>query len=115
MRIYRVRHGESQGNVNQKVPNETAVPAIPLSTQGHDQAYAAGQWLANEFSNRFDDKLPSIRLWISPYRRTHETDDGNEKIIAGAGGSWLTDRREHILLCEQQFGLFDRYSGQQSR
>lgn len=38
MRLYLVRHGESQGNVNQKVHSKMADHAIPLSTQDHEQA-----------------------------------------------------------------------------
>jgi broad specificity phosphatase PhoE len=46
---------------------------------------------------------PEFRLWLSPYRRTRETADE----IQGKLGYRVLDRREHILLCEQQFGLFD--------
>jgi broad specificity phosphatase PhoE len=40
---------------------------------------------------------------VSPYHRTRQTADA---IVATSRG-WITDRVEHILLCEQQFGLFD--------
>jgi 2,3-bisphosphoglycerate-dependent phosphoglycerate mutase len=46
---------------------------------------------------------PHVRLWVSPYQRTRQTADA----LMETAGPWITDRVEHILLCEQQFGLFD--------
>ena len=43
-------------------------------------------------------------MWTSPYRRTRETAD---EIQSAIGNAVTLDRREHINLCEQQFGLFD--------
>ena len=103
MRIFLVRHGESQGNVDMKVHAEMADHAIPLSTLGREQAREAGRALNQYLNSRDDFERGQIRLWTSPYRRTRETADG----IQEATGAWLLDRREHIMLCEQQFGLFD--------
>lgn len=41
------------------------------------------------------------RLWCSPYVRARETADQ----IMDVAKDYITDRREHILLGEQQFGL----------
>ena len=49
------------------------------------------------------DDRPHVRLWVSPYKRTRQTAEA----ILETAGPWITDRVEHILLCEQQFGLFD--------
>jgi 2,3-bisphosphoglycerate-dependent phosphoglycerate mutase len=105
MRLFLVRHGESLGNVDKTAHARMADHAIPLSAQGKDQARRAGEQLAGHFVSLFDtvDAAPPIRLWTSPYTRTRETADG---LQLGAG-DWLRDRREHVLLCEQQFGLFD--------
>jgi 2,3-bisphosphoglycerate-dependent phosphoglycerate mutase len=105
MRLFLVRHGESLGNVDRSVHARMADHAIPLSEKGKEQARHAGGELARHFSERFGrvDAAPRLRLWTSPYARTRETADG---LQLGAPG-WLTDRREHVLLCEQQFGLFD--------
>lgn len=107
MRIFLVRHGESLGNVDKQVHCTMADHAIPLSERGYDQAVAAG--------HRIDQCLrggsigtirilskPYIRLWTSPYRRTRQT-----AAAIRNNCHWVTDSREHILLCEQQFGLFD--------
>jgi broad specificity phosphatase PhoE len=42
-------------------------------------------------------------MWVSPYKRTRETGD----IIMAEAGKYIHDVQEHILLGEQQFGLFE--------
>jgi broad specificity phosphatase PhoE len=101
MRILLVRHGESMGNVDPSVHATTADHAVPLSDRGHDQAREAGKHIARYFEAQ--DESRHVRLWLSPYRRTRETAEA----LAETAGSQITDRVEHILLCEQQFGLFD--------
>jgi broad specificity phosphatase PhoE len=105
MRLFLVRHGQSAGNVDPTLHASMADHAIPLSPQGHDQAIRAGEFLAAHFAERraTSNDAPKIRLWTSPYARTRQTADGLQR----GGGAWLSDRREHVLLCEQQFGLFD--------
>lgn len=105
MRILLVRHGESEGNVDPSIHATTADHAIPLSARGHDQAREAGRHLDRLFEDRYGDvdRKPKIRMWVSPYRRTRET----ALAITETAGRWLLDTHEHVLLCEQQFGLFD--------
>ena len=127
MRIFLVRHGESLGNVDKSVHKTMPDFAIPLSDEGHEQAERAGNWL-NQYLLRgaarmgyagltnigshaiphygrmyTEVQLLKPRLWQSPYKRTRETADH----IASALGENLLDRREHLLFCEQHFGLFD--------
>lgn len=103
MRILLVRHGESLGNVDQTVYTTTPDHAVPLSERGVEQAREAGRQLAAYYARELGDARPHVRLWVSPYRRTRETADA----LVATAGTWITDRREHILLSEQQFGLFD--------
>ena len=103
MRILLVRHGESLGNVDPLVHATTADHAVPLSDRGRDQARAAGAQLADYLDAHTPGRRPVTRLWVSPYRRTRQTADCVQETSRG----WITDRVEHILLCEQQFGLFD--------
>ena len=100
MRIFLVRHGESEANVDHTVYRTVADHAINLSPRGKAQAHEAGQFLQQY------EYLKGIhpRLWVSPYARTRQTADGLEE---GAGSDFFFDRREHILLVEQQLGLFD--------
>lgn len=76
---------------------------MPLSERGIEQARAAGRAVAGYYAEILGDARPHVRLWASPYKRTRQTADA----VMEAAGPWITDRVEHILLCEQQFGLFD--------
>ena len=89
------------GNVDPSVHASTPDHAVALSERGHDQAREAGRRIAAHFETL--GERHHVRLWLSPYRRTRETADA----LMETAGSWITDRVEHILLCEQQFGLFD--------
>lgn len=103
MRILLVRHGESLGNVDPLVHATTADHAVPLSDRGRAQAREAGAKIASYLEAHVAGERPHIRLWVSPYLRTRQTADALMETSRG----WVTDRVEHILLCEQQFGLFD--------
>ncbi|MCX5746363.1 MAG: histidine phosphatase family protein [Proteobacteria bacterium] len=103
MRILLVRHGESLGNVDPRVHLTTADHAVPLSPRGSDQARQAGSVVEAHLAEVLGDARPHVRLWVSPYLRTRQTADA----LLETGGARITDRVEHILLCEQQFGLFD--------
>jgi len=103
MRILLVRHGESLGNVDPSVHATTADHAVPLSERGREQAREAGRRIATHYQASDEGDHRHVRLWVSPYRRTRETADAIMETV----GRWVTDRVEHILLCEQQFGLFD--------
>jgi len=143
MRIYLVRHGQSQSNADWTVNQRVADHAIELTDAGHEQAKAAGTALAvhlhdslvSPFSAGAPRTIPKVRLWHSPYMRTRQTAAGLEETcllpqlndgipteyripeksgsdtlhhsIRKPGDSWFYDKREHMLLAEQQFGLFD--------
>jgi broad specificity phosphatase PhoE len=105
MRIVLVRHGESQGNVDPSVHGRMADHAVPLSERGHTQASTAGEHVAAYFRELYGtpDGAPPIRLWVSPYERTRQT----AAALCRTAAPWIADVREHVLLCEQQFGVFD--------
>lgn len=125
MKIYLVRHGESMGNIDKNVHHTTADHAISLSDNGKKQAFSAGLFLKNELKENCRGE--KVRIWTSPYRRTRQT---SKQIMKALGLKWndyldgtkprmpsLQSKmsfkdidisyREHTLLCEQQFGLFD--------
>lgn len=104
-RIYLVRHGESEGNVDKTTHFRKPDHAIELTDSGHQQAIAAGAFLRHHFQEAGLLGSP-IRLWTSPYKRTRQTADG---IIKSTGEGFFKDRYEDISLREQQFGLFDGY------
>jgi 2,3-bisphosphoglycerate-dependent phosphoglycerate mutase len=105
MRILLVRHGESLGNIDPTIHASVADHSVPLSERGADQAREAGRRIAAHYEALFapDDEHRHVRLWVSPYTRTRQTADALQE----HAGKYITDRKEHILLCEQQFGLFD--------
>lgn len=128
MRVLLVRHGESKANVDWNENTEHADHSIPLTDKGHLQAQAAGKFLSGYFCSKFgpDNYKRRVRLWHSPYLRTRQTaqtlcinckvpeEMGNKSIPTfNVGESWFHDIREHFLLYEQQFGLFDGLSDEQ--
>jgi broad specificity phosphatase PhoE len=117
MKIFLVRHGQSQANVEWDVNKKKADHTIKLTEEGHKQAKAAGEWLDEWFNSSNVDYVHGyghnpfrLRLWHSPYARTRQT----AKHIFNAMGEddrWIgAGMREHLLLAEQQFGLFDGLS-----
>lgn len=99
--------------MDKNVHRRIADHAIPLSEQGIKQAWAAGEFLAKYMIARFNHRYSvtgklNFRLWQSPYRRTRETAQGLLAAIkASTGAEPEFGVREHIMLAEQQFGLFD--------
>lgn len=104
-RIFLVRHGRTTANDDITVYKDIADHAVPLSELGCEQARKCGAILASYFTNIFvEPKLaPKIRLWTSPYERTRRTAEH----IMHYCSEWIIDQKEHVNLCEQQFGLFD--------
>lgn len=137
MRVFLIRHGESQANVDGKVRQSIPDHDIALSSRGMEQAQEAGhllkrflkenppqpgtnqaaqqmaqQLMGNLFKlagqsghdlGQLQSDMFKARLWNSPYRRVRET----ARIIGGVIQEHVLDTKEDVLLCEQQFGLFD--------
>jgi broad specificity phosphatase PhoE len=108
MLVLLVRHGESEGNKNRSIHKTTPDHAIPLSDLGKKQARNAGK-IISSFLRLHLVKGKRCRLWTSPYTRTRET----ANCIMETAGEYIIDMKEHILLCEQQFGLFDGLSNEE--
>ncbi len=105
MQLILVRHGETTANVDKKVYMETADHAVPLSDLGHQQAHDAGKQIAKYLHKYAAEDGTKTRVWVSPYRRTRDT---AKHIMAVLEKEDIPhDSREHINLCEQQYGLFD--------
>jgi 2,3-bisphosphoglycerate-dependent phosphoglycerate mutase len=108
MRIYLVRHGQSNANIDWSENTRRADMAIELSPVGHEQAKGVGKFLAQHFLSQYAIR-PKIRLWHSPYMRTRQTAKHiyEECQTARFGDSWFLDMKEHFLLYEQQHGIYD--------
>jgi broad specificity phosphatase PhoE len=66
-RIVLVRHGESTGNVDDTVYEREPDHALALTERGWQQAEETGKRLREVFGRE------RISVYVSPYRRTHET------------------------------------------
>ncbi|UGY94022.1 histidine phosphatase family protein [Streptomyces gobiensis] len=66
-RIVLIRHGESEGNVDDTVYERVPDHALRLTAEGWQQARAAGDRLRELFGEE------RVSAYVSPYRRTHET------------------------------------------
>lgn len=113
MRIILVRHGESQANVDQSIHKRLPDHEIALSTRGQTQAKTAAEKLYEFYVNKYGEgevehwqqhKSRKFHFINSPYRRTRDTAD---IISRNFPASKSLIRKENILLCEQQFGIFD--------
>ncbi|CAF3408334.1 unnamed protein product [Rotaria sp. Silwood2] len=82
-RIILVRHGESQGNINESVYSRTPDAHISLTQLGKDQAIEAGKRLKEEVINGGPNE--SIYVYLSPYIRSKQTYEGISKIIWDRG------------------------------
>lgn len=111
MRVFLVRHGLSQANVDWETNKKIADHAIELTEEGKKQAAAAGRYLATYFNSNPSFFGLHIRLWHSPYARTRQTAAiFRNACTAFREEPWIHDTREHLLLAEQQFGVFDGLS-----
>lgn len=66
-RIVLIRHGESEGNVDDTVYERVPDHALGLTGTGRRQAADAGERLRGLFGTE------DVSAYVSPYRRTHET------------------------------------------
>lgn len=141
-RVFLVRHGQSQANVNPSKTKHVADHKIELTEEGIDQAQQAGLFLEDYIYNNLQEKIPfiernvnrlmngnikrvvdsfvgaerdkekykfpKIRLWHSPYLRTRQT---AAEIMDHC--PYITDKKEHTLLVEQRFGIFDGLSDEE--
>ncbi|WVZ61706.1 hypothetical protein U9M48_011536 [Paspalum notatum var. saurae] len=109
-RIVLVRHGESEGNVDEAAYTRVPDPRIGLTAKGWRDAEACGRRLRDLFSSSGsgsgsddDDDDWKVYFYVSPYRRTLET-------LRGVGRAFEPHRiagvREEPRLREQDFGNF---------
>ena len=96
-RIIFIRHGQSEGNVNEKLYASTPDNQMPLSELGKQQAAEAGQTLRAQLGDT------PFTCWASPYLRTQQTAEG---LLS----AWPAEQRPIISqepeLREQEFGNF---------
>ncbi|KAG9455252.1 hypothetical protein H6P81_008156 [Aristolochia fimbriata] len=101
-RIILVRHGQSQGNVDESLYTRVPDPEIELTEKGWRQAEESGRRIRDMIeADNVDDWR--VYFYVSPYKRTLQT-------LRGLGKAFGRDRivgvREEPRLREQDFGNF---------
>ncbi|KAG0484848.1 hypothetical protein HPP92_008927 [Vanilla planifolia] len=101
-RIILVRHGESEGNVDETVYTRVPDPRIGLTANGFEQAFSCGCRIRDIVS---DDGIQNSKFYfyVSPYCRTLETLRGIGKAFERSS---IAGVREEPRLREQDFGNF---------
>ncbi|KAF8413210.1 hypothetical protein HHK36_001186 [Tetracentron sinense] len=101
-RIILVRHGQSEGNVDESVYTKVADPKIGLTEKGLVEAEECGKRI-RELIERDGADDWKVYFYVSPYKRTLET-------LRGLGKAFEPSRiagvREEPRLREQDFGNF---------
>lgn len=103
-RIILVRHGESQGNLDNSAYATTPDYKIPLTELGLEQAKSAGEKIHRLISGTGERKCDwKVYFYVSPYERTRST-------LREIGRSFSRKRvigvREECRIREQDFGNF---------
>ncbi|EJK46459.1 hypothetical protein THAOC_34875 [Thalassiosira oceanica] len=97
-RIILMRHGQSQGNVDEAAYVSTADWRIRLTNKGHLQAQQAGRLLRERIPE--DER---IAFYYSPYMRTKETLD---EVMSNFDSHRIISCLEEPRISEQQIGNF---------
>ena len=108
-RIVLVRHGESEGNVDESEYTRTPDSQVRLTARGHEQAESTGRELRDMMDADGDNY--KLFFYISPYRRSKETAIGIAKAFSGRQ---ILGVREEPQLREQDFGNFQDYERKQA-
>lgn len=100
-RIILVRHGESEGNVDESAYSRVADPKIELTEKGKVEAKECGKRIREMIEKDGVDDW-KVYFYVSPYRRTLQT----LRLLARAfGRSRIAGVREEPRLREQDFGI----------
>ena len=105
-RIILIRHGESQGNIDETAYQNTPDWQIRLTEKGREQAEQTGKMLREMLERdkiEEPEKDPKVFFYISPYRRSKETAAG---IAQSLDPEMIIGVREEPQLREQDFGNF---------
>lgn len=107
-RLFLIRHGESEGNVNPDFHKKVADNKIKLSQDGKEQAVEAGVILHKFLQNCSDiSDINNTRFWVSPFERTRQT------ALCIKENFKNNDFFEDLSLVEQDWGMFDGLSDEE--
>ncbi|KAL4347790.1 hypothetical protein GQ457_17G022250 [Hibiscus cannabinus] len=101
-RIILVRHGQSEGNVDESVYTRVADPKIDLTEKGKAEAEECG-WRIREMIEGDGADDWKVYFYVSPYKRTLET---LRHLGRAFERSRISGMREEPRIREQDFGNF---------
>ncbi|KAJ7952269.1 Phosphoglycerate mutase family protein [Quillaja saponaria] len=101
-RIILVRHGQSEGNLDESIYTRVADPKIGLTERGKEEAEECGRQI-KEMIEKDGMKNWKVYFYVSPYRRTLET---LKSLARPFERSRIAGMREEPRLREQDFGNF---------
>ncbi|KAK7366740.1 hypothetical protein VNO80_08737 [Phaseolus coccineus] len=101
-RIILVRHGESEGNVDESVYTRIPDPKISLTQKGRDQAEACGNRI-KQMIEKEQGQNWQVYFYVSPYQRTLQT---LQHLARPFERSRIAGFREEPRIREQDFGNF---------
>ncbi|OMO58613.1 Histidine phosphatase superfamily, clade-1 [Corchorus olitorius] len=101
-RIILVRHGQSEGNVDESAYTRVADPKISLTDKGKAEAEECG-WRIREMIEKDEADDWKVYFYVSPYRRTLET---LRHLGRAFERSRIAGMREEPRIREQDFGNF---------
>jgi len=111
IRIFLIRHAESEGNVDPKAYEKYQDHALPLTARGTKMSESAGAMLSgylNKLSREgsLDLNNDSVGIFVSPYTRTRATLQG---LLDGGLADFVTEEMiwESQYLTEMDWGLFE--------
>ena len=109
IRLFIIRHGESEANVNLAIYETKPDSGIDLTPRGWDQALNCGAQLLKFL----EENAPKgdVVIWHSSYNRARQTAQGIHESI----GLLVSDVRDADFLVEQHFGLADGLTDEQLR
>lgn len=102
-RIILVRHGESEGNVDESVYTRVPDPKIGLTERGKAQAEECGERIKRMIEKDGDENW-QLYFYVSPYRRTLET---LKSLARPFERSRIAGFREEPRIREQDFGIIN--------
>jgi len=126
MKIYLVRHGESEANVNLNIAKIKPDYNIALTAKGKRQSKKTAKQLSKLLAENgylsdwasMDNFNPPVVIWYGPYIRSRDTAEiiSNNLFEYGDNNYPIQHEKiEHLLIHERKFGLFDGYSDEEAR
>jgi hypothetical protein len=106
LRIFLIRHGESEANVDPSVYHTTPDHKVALTKNGIGMAKSAGDAIdtfLRDTCGVTPETSPTL-MYVSPFQRTRQT---ATEILQSKAGQWVRGVQESPLLVEQDWGMFE--------